>query len=499
MTFAFDEQFAMFDITPVENQFILEYMPGAKGDYIKVYLYGLLCCYHPKKEMDISSMSRELGLSEDEITSAFRYWERRGIVRRISDNPLSWQYINVKQIIFFKDEEPDPDYVRFSQEIESSFDEIRDFHGSEIAACYEWKEDLGLSTEVIVMLLKYMVRSRGKSFKIKDAEKTAILLSEEKAYTVEDAEQILSRDEAVSAGLRKVLRKLGMRFNPSDANLKLYRKWTEEWHFTQEAIEAACDRMETSTPSLAILDSILEQTYRNSSGASKLDRAELEANEVKRKNLKELLREIGQYSAATPAQQKLFIRMSELFPQKIILLAARECAAKQKHFDSVMKLLESWQERGFTEEKQILEHIDAFHDKEEFLKTLRQKWAGRDTDIGQKAMQLLEKWENELGFSREMITLAADLAFEARKPAAYMDKTLTYWAEKKIRKPEDVEKDRKNHREQYPQTIQKNTGKTVTAQHYEQRNYDDEQNDALKRMVARINEKEDVNGGADHA
>ena len=62
MTFAFDEQFAMFDITPVENQFILEYLPGAKGDYVKVYLYGLLCCYHPKKEMDISSMSRELGV-----------------------------------------------------------------------------------------------------------------------------------------------------------------------------------------------------------------------------------------------------------------------------------------------------------------------------------------------------------------------------------------------------------------------------------------------------
>ena len=498
MTFAFDEQFAMFDITPVENQFILEYLPGAKGDYVKVYLYGLLCCYHPKKEMDISSMSRELGMTEEEISSAFRYWERRGIVRRISDNPPSWQYVNVKQKSLIRDEGPDPDYVRFNREIENSFEEIRDFHGSEIAACYEWKEDLGLSTEVIVMLLKYMARTRGKNFKIKDAEKTAILLSEEKAYTVEDAEQVLGRDEAITSGLRKVLRKLGMRFNPSDANLKLYRKWTEEWHFTQEAIEAACDRMETSTPSLAILDSILEQTYRNSGGASKLDRADLEANEEKRKNLKELLREIGQYGAATPAQQKLFARMNEMFPQEIILLAARECAAKQKHFDSVMKLLVSWQERGFTEEKQILEHINAFHEKEEFLKTLRQKWAGRDADIGQKAMQLLEKWENELGFSREMITLAADLAFEARKPAAYMDKTLTYWAEKQIRTPEDVEKDRKNHREQYPQTTLKKAGKTVTAQQYDQRNYDGEQEDALRRMIDRINDKA-VNGGTDHA
>ena len=90
MTFAFDERYAMFDITPVENQFILEYLPGAKGDYVKVYLFGLLCCYHPRKEMDVTRMSRELGMAEDTILAAFRYWERRGIVRRVGDNPPEW-------------------------------------------------------------------------------------------------------------------------------------------------------------------------------------------------------------------------------------------------------------------------------------------------------------------------------------------------------------------------------------------------------------------------
>ena len=125
---------------------------------------------------------------------------------------------------------------------------------------------MGLSTEVIIMLLKYMARTRGKNFRIKDAEQTAILLSEEKAFTAEDAESVLGRDEEMVSGLRKVLRKLGMRFNPSEANLKLYRKWREDWHFTQEAIENACDRTGTSAPSLALVDSILEQAYSHSSG-----------------------------------------------------------------------------------------------------------------------------------------------------------------------------------------------------------------------------------------
>ena len=492
MTFAFDERYAMFDITPVENQFILEYMPGAKGDYVKVYLYGLLCCYHPRKEMDVASMSRELGMTEDVILAAYRYWERRGIVRRVSDNPPEWQYVNIKQNNMGGEPDTDREYIRFTRDLESSFEDIRDLHGSEIAMCYEWKEELGLSTEVIIMLLKFMARTRGKNFRIRDAEKTAVLLSEEKAYTVEDAEMVLGRDEAMLAGFRKVLRKLGMRFNPSDANMKLYRKWREEWHFTQEAIEDACDRTGTSTPSLGLVDAILERAYMNSGSSGQLNRNDLDAAEEKRKYLREVLRELGQDGAPTPAQQKLYDRMTEMYPNEIILLAARECAAKQKNFDSVMKLLESWQERGFTDEKQIRDHIDAFHGKEEFLKTLRQKWAGKDADIGQKTLQMLDRWEGGMGFSREMITLAADAAYEAKKPIAYMDKLLTAWNAQGIRTPEAVKEEQKNRGEQA--LSRKTPGKNVPAQQYTQRDYDDEQADAMRRMLSGV-----TNGGGEHA
>ena len=504
MTFAFDEQFAMFDITPVENEFILEYLPGAKGDYVKVYLYGLLSCYHPKQEMDLASMSRELGLTEEEILASFRYWERRGIVRRIKDHPPEWQYVNLTQLHMGGDPGLDQDFIRFSRDLESSFEDIRDFTGSEIASCYEWKEDLGIPTEVIILLLKHMSRTRGKSFKIKDAEKVALMLKDEKAVTLEDAEMVLNRDEMTTAGFKRVLRKLGMRFNPSEANLKLYRKWLEDWHFTQEAIEAACDKTATSSPSLSLLDAILEQTYHNFGNPTRvLEREDLEATEENRRNLKAVLKEIGHYGAPTPSQQKQYSEMIRMYPQEIILLAARECAAKQKQFDSVMKLLESWQERGFTQKGQIEEHIRAFHEKEEFLRTLRQKWTAKDADIGQKTLQLLDKWENELGFSREMISMAADLAFEVRKPVAYMDKTLTYWAEKNIRTPEDVRKDQQAHHEKYAQPARKGNGKTLPAQQYTQRDYSGEQEAAMERMIASIRSESmngtQTDGGEKHA
>ena len=78
---AFDDSAAGFDVTPVENMFITEYMLRAPGDYVKVYLYGLMQCYHPQERMSLSGMARDLDLTEEEVENAYRYWARNGLVR----------------------------------------------------------------------------------------------------------------------------------------------------------------------------------------------------------------------------------------------------------------------------------------------------------------------------------------------------------------------------------------------------------------------------------
>ena len=79
---SFADRFSMFDVTPVENLFIEEYMLRAPGDYVKVYIYGLRLCYHPVKEASVTSIARALGLEEKTVMDAFAYWERVGVLRR---------------------------------------------------------------------------------------------------------------------------------------------------------------------------------------------------------------------------------------------------------------------------------------------------------------------------------------------------------------------------------------------------------------------------------
>ena len=492
MTFAFDDKFTMFDVTPVENQFILEQLPGAKGDYVKVYLYGLMHCYHPREDVTPESMSRELNIPVEDIKAAFRYWERHGAVRRISDHPPAWQYVSFKERITSSYDDVDPEYAAFCRELENAFEGKRVFHGSETATIYEWKEgSMQLPTEVILMILSHMTRIRGKNFKIGEAEKLAVKLADENARTEEEAAVILARDEAATEGMRTILRKLGKRFAPSEANMSLYMKWTREWGFTREAIEEACGQMQTSDPSLSMLDAILQKTAEGRRGGS---RGELKKEDVRRaaarhEDIKKVMKELGRTGAITPYQENVYDQMLQLYPQEIILLGARECGRMKRDPESLLQLLGAWKKRGFTTGEQVEEHIRNFREKELLLKTVRSRWNSREADTGGRHMDMLTRWEDELGMSPEVILKAADYAAEVRRPMAYLDALMTRYAEKGIRTPQEAEQDHREHMAQYKDIAQKTAEKKLPAQDYSQRDYSGEQDAAFERMMNRIREK----------
>lgn len=163
-------------------------MLPANGAFVKVYLYGLMQCYYPQEGMDIARMASDLCMTEDEVLKAFRYWERKGLVRRVSDKPPVYRYTNVKQhSMLGVSAQTDPEYAAFAESVYALFGNERSIHGKEISECYEWVETLGLPAEVVIMLLQHMIATKGKGFKIKTAEKLAMSLAEQKVASIEDA------------------------------------------------------------------------------------------------------------------------------------------------------------------------------------------------------------------------------------------------------------------------------------------------------------------------
>ena len=67
--------------TSISNIFLDEYMPGANGEYVKVYLYLLRSLGDSTRELSVIGLADVLDCTESDILRAFKYWEKQGLLK----------------------------------------------------------------------------------------------------------------------------------------------------------------------------------------------------------------------------------------------------------------------------------------------------------------------------------------------------------------------------------------------------------------------------------
>lgn len=483
--FGFEEQYAMFDMTLVDNQFILEYLPSAKGDDVRVYLYGLMQCYHPQEDMSIEQMARELRMSVDDVLAAYRRWERKGLVQRVSDVPPRFRYVSVKRLLLTGAEiRPDPEYEAFAEAIYALFGNDRRLHGKDVGLCYEWVEELHLPVEVVLQLIEHMIAVHGKRFSMQAAQRLATMLAEEKCRSVEDAELLLGRDRVVWDGTRKVLRRMGKRRNPSEDEEGLYRKWLVDWGFEHEAILNACAEMTKGDPSFQYLDGILSRhhsEYQAASTTGKQMAGRIQQEKDTVAPLKALLKVLGLSTRLVNDGTKAVYRdeMQSLYPDAIILMAGQECAKHQKtRLDDVAATLRNWKNRGLQSAADITLYMQQVDEHNAFLQELYGLWQ-LDTRPNAADRNLLQKWLADWGLKQTFIVSCAAYAREAEKPMPYLDKLLEEFRRQGATTPDAAAA---AHAAWKSKPAPTKPGKVVREQQYTQREYTHNE-DALDRLM----------------
>ena len=66
----FAEGAGMYDVTPIENMFLLEYLPSAPEGFLRVYLYARMLTLHPELGEDIADVARALRMDEESVYNA---------------------------------------------------------------------------------------------------------------------------------------------------------------------------------------------------------------------------------------------------------------------------------------------------------------------------------------------------------------------------------------------------------------------------------------------
>lgn len=344
--FQFADKYAMFDTTPVENLFIQEYMLRADGEFVKVYLYGLMQCYHPVESASMKTIARDLGLEESRVENAFSYWERMGLVRRISDMPRTYAYENLKQKELMRAQDDDGlyHYKDFNNSLQAQFGSDRLLHPQDFACVYDWIEGLGLPEEVVLMLVSGQIRARGKKFQFKSLDKEARRWADAGVRTIADAESMSHESSERVAAVRQIYKKLGKRHAVSEPDEALYVKWTRDWGFEMATILAACNETTKGVPTFGYLDGILERMQKEGLRNATMLRKSLE----KDAEVKALLRQLGMRGTAPTDDSRSLLDgfLAAGFEPETIALACTRVARRGGKLDALCKTLDIWREIG---------------------------------------------------------------------------------------------------------------------------------------------------------
>ena len=297
--------------TLVSNDFIDHFMAGANGEFVKVYLFLLRHMADTCTTFSVSQIADCLNHTESDVLRTFRYWEGQGLLlldtdaegnitsvcieraSAMSAEPASQKVQkadtpSVKPDKVFEDTPAHPkaiplDSFRLQKEqkdLKNLYMIAEQYLGKtlsvpDIESITYFYRELHLSADVIEYLLASCVESGHKSLHYIKA--VAIAWSEAGISTVEEARQTSS---VYHKNCYTVLNAFGIKGrSPAPAELAYIKKWADEYGFSSNIIEEACNRTiaVTHQPRFEYADKILKKwldnNIRHLSDIEKLDQA----------------------------------------------------------------------------------------------------------------------------------------------------------------------------------------------------------------------------------
>ncbi len=220
----------------LDNIFVLEFMPFAPESYTKVYIYGkMLAEGNGANDNSPERMAKLLGLTEDEVMDAFRYWETQGLVAISAVPPYEIEYTPVRYTR--------PSHKAYSKKKYASFNEMlmrmlpnREFLPGELNEYYATIEDYHFEVDAMLAVIAYCARLKGRSVHWKYIVTVARNLAKDGCRTAAETETKLSAFDIMHDDVAKLFKTLKIRRVQDFDDVRLYRKWTEELGFSPATV-----------------------------------------------------------------------------------------------------------------------------------------------------------------------------------------------------------------------------------------------------------------------
>lgn len=333
----------VLETTPVDNLFLIEHLPRANGPQLQVYLYGLMLCRYPALEQDIADA---LTLTDEEVLEAFCYWQREGLVTIRAADPLRVEYAapgaRPAQPLLIPGK-----YNSLVQAIQSIL-APRMLTASELRRVYDWVEVFHLEESAVLELVSYCYERKGARVSLRYMEAVAQGWADAGVCTVQDARAQIAAHEALSSGAMEILQRWNKGRRPTRDEVELYERWTKEWGFTPEAVQAAvAAAVSADRPTFAYLNGVLERLRAEGLTTEEAIRAQVTRDAQDSQRARQVFQRMGAKRAANAAQTAAIRGYSEAgIPMEVMLYAAERAAEKERAYSYFKRIMDGYRDAG---------------------------------------------------------------------------------------------------------------------------------------------------------
>ena len=411
--------------TFLDNNFIVNYLPDAPDQAVKVYLYGLYLCQNSEMASDVTAFSEILGLSQDEVIDCFKYWDEYGLISIISSDPFTVRYHPLNETTAkYRRLNPEK-YEDFSKAVQSIITE-RMISVTEYNEYFSLMENTTLKPEAFLMLIKYCTELKGANIGYKYVLTVAKDFVARGITTPELIEKELDGYFVASSEISEVLKALKSSKSPEIEDMQAYKRWTEKLGFEHAFILDVVKLSKTKT--VKKLDKIIDELYSNKC----FTKTDAERYFATKKELYELALEItkklGLYVEVLDNVLSTYVSpwLSKGFNKETLLFVADYCFRKNKRTLELMdQTIKNLHKLGIITVQSITLYIEKFNKNDEFIEKFL-GYAGIERKANFWDRENLENWRS-WNFTDDMIIEAAKRSNHTSNPISYMNSILSNW------------------------------------------------------------------------
>ena len=430
------DEVAKKSFTQVENKFITKYLPVLEPLSVKVYLYSLYIYQCGNVHYTIDDMAQTLGLTSDDVKNYFEYLEELELVSVTSLSPFEIKILDAENVYGTPKKFKPEKYSDFTKSVQNII-KGRMISTNEFREYFCLLEDYGFEQNALLMIINYCVNLKGDDIKAAYIKKVAKSFADEGVTTAKKVDQKLAAYTSSTPALIRLFTAAGIKKQPDIDDDRLYKKWTGELGFDENAVIAVAKQFKAKN--CEKLDNALLELYKN----RKFDVKEIE-DYCKNKNSVysltiEIAKRLGVYMQDSTPYVENYVNVwcNYGYSFEIIITLANYCFRHGKNsFEDMDGLLQKMYDEGTVDEYSVTAYIEKQSADDRLLKELLTA-CGLTRKVIDWDRESLKRWRG-WNFDDKMLSEAAKISAGKSNPLAYMNGILSSWKNEGVYSPDKI-------------------------------------------------------------